>query len=201
MTSTKRLFLSFDLAISVVEALVDVQQELGEALERDDGVRWIDPQDIRLTLKYLGEAHEALVPLICEQIHELVRNTPIPPFQVSARSVGMYPEDGDEAPRPRLLWVGLDPKSDEVIRLLQLVVERELEKLGLAPEVRPFYPRLMLGRIRSAQAAQTLVEPVTALAEADFGRCYVKDFVLFEARRTHRGPQYDVIERFALGAM
>ena len=199
MPPMKRLFLAFDLAISVVERLVAVQQELAEGIEAPGGVRWVAPQDMRLTLKFIGEAHEALVPLICERIMELVRHTPIPPFQVSARAVGLSPGDG-RTQRPTLVWVGLDPKSDEVIRLLQLVVERELEKLGLSPEGRPFYPRLLLGRIRTAEAAGALAESMVRLAQADFGRCFVKDFVLFEARRTPRGAHYDVMERFPLGA-
>lgn len=194
----RRLFVALDLAIGVVEELLNIQEEFhahlgahGELAKTR--VRWTHPENIHLTLKFLGDTEDALLSRLSDTISGLVK--PLFPFEVEARGVGFFP-----APeRPRIFWCGFDPQSAEVLALLQQAIERDLGELGFAPNDRPFYPHITLGRIKSRANPD-----FTSFAERhktlSFGKSYVKDFVLYESLLTPDGPIYQVIERFTLGA-
>lgn len=189
---SRRLFIALELSIAVVEQLMRLQEDLDERLD-DAQVRWVHPENIHLPMKYLGPVEAPLMGLLRERMRALVG--PLFPFQAECRGLGFSPR----ADLPRILWAGIDPKSGEVISLLQRALEQELDKIGLAPDPRPFHPRLMLGRIRSRQAPD-----YTALAEEfgeeRFGASTIKDMVLFGAELGPRGPRYTVLDRFELGA-
>jgi 2'-5' RNA ligase len=194
----KRLFLSVDLSIEIVERLVAARGALAEELDDEIGARWVLPEHIRLTLSYLGEIEEALIPFICERLVELIRVTPIPPFQVGCRRIGVDPS----FERPMIVWAGLDDATGEVIGLLNRVIERALHELGLPRDERPFRPLVTLGRLRTRGPTEGMQSALSrAIDDPEFGRCFVKDIVLYEARRDARGPRYDILERFALGAV
>lgn len=194
----RRLFVALDLAIGVVEELLNIQEELHAHLGANGDLpqtrlRWTNPENIHLTLKFLGNTEDALISRLSETISSLVK--PLFPFEVEARGVGFYP-----APElPRIFWCGFDPQSAEVLALLQQAIERDLGELGFAPNDRPFHPHLTLGRVKS-RANPDFASFAAKHENRSFGKSYVKDFVLYESILTPSGPVYQVIERFTLGA-
>jgi RNA 2',3'-cyclic 3'-phosphodiesterase len=193
----KRLFLAVDLSISVVEELILFQDELKKkvrALDPPLEVRWVEAPNIHLTLKFLGATEEPLIPMIRDTVQSL--SDPLFPFEVECRDVGAFP-----APKkPRIIWAGLDKKGGEVLGLLQQAVERDLGELGVAEETREFRPHITLGRVKSRHSP-SLEDTLIDYEGIQFGRSYIKDLVLFESILDHRGPRYEVIERFALGSI
>lgn len=191
----KRLFIAFDLAIPVVERLSVFQEDFQALRAEHDGVRvrWTNPENIHLTMKFLGDTEDALVPMLRETLSELV--TPLFPFEVEANGVGFFPSPK----KPRVIWSGFDPQSAEVLSLLQQALERDLEELGFEKENRPFRPHVTLGRVKSRNKPD-FTEFSDKLEGRSFGKSYIKDVILYESTLGSDGPTYTVIDRFALGA-
>lgn len=188
-----RLFLAVDLAISVVERLTILQQEWSVRIDDDDvRVKWVNPSNIHVTLKFLGETERTLVPMLEETLAELTE--PLFPFEVSCQRVGAFPDPH----RARILWAGLDEEGAEVISLLPQAIERELEPLGFPPDGREFRPHVTLGRVKSRKKYD-MIPIVNEFAGYDFGQSYIKDIILYESELTQSGAEYTVLNRFTLG--
>lgn len=104
-------------------------------------VRWVKPENVHLTLKFLGDATEdelaraaEVLDSICER-HEA--------FEVTTSGFGAFPS----ARRARILWAGLGGGAGRLTALAH-DVQRSLEALGFDPERRPYAPHLTLGRAR-----------------------------------------------------
>lgn len=191
----KRLFIALDLAIPVVEQLAVFQEELQELLADREGVRvrWTNPENIHLTMKFLGDTEDALVPMLRETLSDLVK--PLFPFEVEAKGVGFFPSPK----KPRVIWSGFDEQSAEVLSLLQQALERDLEELGFEKENRKFRPHVTLGRVKSRNKPD-FTEFADQINDRSFGKSYIKDVILYESKLSSAGPTYTVIDRFALGA-
>ena len=137
--NTIRTFIALPLPPDWTDALGRVISELRRALP--SGVRWVDPEGIHLTLKFLGPTDPNLTDRI---IDALVRNleTPAVP-RLALSGLGTFPAGRN----PRVIWAGVsgDP---ETIESLQERAETAAVSLGWPPEKRPFRPHLTLGRVR-----------------------------------------------------
>lgn len=130
-----RLFIALNLPAALRRSLWDVAAPI-----RNLGlpVRWVRPDGIHLTLKFLGEVPDATEPDMRAALARAARGgTPLP---LTVEGFGAFPA----VERPKVIWAGIDPAPG--VELLQHHVEREFEPLGFAPEGRPFRPHLTLGR-------------------------------------------------------
>src|SRR2546421_211885 len=156
-----RAFIAIQLSDEVKRQIGSVQAELkrevsgsgrgGKAVK----IGWTQPEGIHLTLKFLGDIQETQV----EALREILKRAAAParPFTLEARGLGAFPN-----PRaPRVIWLGLHGKSDDMAELqrLQAAVEDGAAALGFAKEARAFTPHLTLARIRDRVEAGAL-EPV-----------------------------------------
>ena len=191
----KRLFLAVDLSIGVVERLVMLQEAVAARLREHpdvEAVRWVDAPLIHVTLKFLGEAPETMLPELTDRLEALVR--PLFPFEVHCRGFGASPDPS----RARLLHAGLDDNGAEVMGLLCQAIERDLDAVGFRAEPRPYHPQITLGRLRASRPVD--LRPITdEFADLHIGSSYVRDIVLFESELTRKGPIYRVLDRFPLG--
>lgn len=105
------------------------------------GVRWVDPQCIHLTLRFLGNIPAAAVDDVLAA--QALAAAACPPFWVQLSGLGMFPNQR----RPRVLWAGVTGDL-EALQKLQQEVEDRLENIGYPREKRPFAPHLTLGRVR-----------------------------------------------------
>ncbi len=191
----RRLFVALDLAIPVVEQLALFQEEIHELLADQPNVRvrWTSPENIHLTMKFLGDTEDALVPMLRDTLAELVK--PLFPFEVEAKGIGFFPDPN----HPRIIWSGFDQQSAEVLSLLQQALERDLGELGFEKEQRSFRPHVTLGRVKS-RARPDFAKLAEEVDRRSFGKSYIKDVVLYESTLSAQGPTYTVIDRFGLGA-
>jgi 2'-5' RNA ligase len=187
-----RLFVGLDLAIPVVEQLTLVQDELERRLKNHASPKLVEPENIHLTLKFLGETDPAMIPVLARTLTHLTR--PLFPFEFRTVGCGAFPTPQNA----RIIWAGLDPQGAEIMALLNQTLERDLEEIGIAPDAREFQPHITLARLR----AQTPVDATRFLVElksVDFGTTYVRELVLFASELGKEGPLYRVVQRFALG--
>ena len=106
------------------------------------GARWANPDQLHLTIRFIGEVEEPAF----EEIREALDRVKMDPFDLEIRGVGHFPPRG----QAKTLWAGT-PRS-EPLQLLHGLVDSALVRAGLAPEGRKFAPHITLGRLRGAPA-------------------------------------------------
>ena len=135
-----RSFIAIELTEEILRSLQEVQRQLQDAPE-GRCVRWVRPEGIHLTLKFLGNVPAHRIEAIAEGMRRAC--TGIIPFSFHVIGLGCFPN----ARRPRVLWMGLQENSGQLARL-QRAIEHEMEALDHPPEKRAFHPHLTLARTR-----------------------------------------------------
>ena len=191
-----RLFVAVELPGEVTALLgrliEDLKGELGK-------LRWVRPERIHLTLKFLGEVAE---PKVAELGRALARAVPgsVRPFELRVHGVGRFPPEG----RPRVLWAGLQPARAEEAGALSALRERIEEaaaQAGFAREVRPFRPHLTLARLGEGRSPDGLADALARRVGAECGRIAVASVWLIQSvlGRGGRGePEYRKLEEYRL---
>lgn len=184
-----RSFVAVEVPGSIRKGLATLQARL-----RGSGadVKWVRPESVHLTLKFLGEIEGGAVADIREALREVIHRHE--PFSVRVGGVGCFPRLN----QPRVVWVGLSGDDGRLISL-QREVESAMEALGFQREERGFRPHLTLGRVRSPKARERLVGLVQALQEADVGEFQVRSVVLFQSELHPSGARYTPLWEAVLG--
>lgn len=186
-----RLFVAVELPPDVCRALGDVQAELRrQGLE---GLRWVRPEGIHLTLKFLGETSATRVREITKALSGSVAG-----HQEHELSLGKLGTFGGRS-NPRVLWVDLSGDVERT-RALQESVDEALGGIGFAKEEREFSPHLTLARVQPESArsvAGPLAEAIgsTTVQEA---RLQVREVSLMQSTLGPGGAVYKRLEGFLL---
>lgn len=155
-------------------------------------VRWVRPENIHLTLRFLGE----ITPEVGERMRQSVTAAvaDMAPFEVAARGMGCFPNPR----RPAVVWVGVHPGGDGLTRLQQ-AAERCAIDAGLPPEKRRFVPHLTIGRVRRAEMAGGWEGAIARYAAFDAGAWAVRDVALFASELHPAGARYTRLATIPLG--
>ncbi|MCC6146603.1 MAG: RNA 2',3'-cyclic phosphodiesterase [Anaerolineaceae bacterium] len=154
-----RSFIAIELPYEIQEQLQQVVQQLKFSLP--DIVHWVAPKNIHLTLRFLGDVSPANMDVLKEALKLIAGKHPS--FEVCPGGINAFPTRR----RPRVLWVGVE--SSPILKVLQQAIEIEVQKLGCAPESRPFSPHLTLGRVKqnaSFEAINRVAAGLTNLQQA-----------------------------------
>jgi 2'-5' RNA ligase len=144
-----RTFIAIELAESLRIALQRVQEKLKRQTP-PGSVRWVGPDGIHLTLKFLGDTPRSRVSEIESALQAACAG--FEPFEFSVEGRGCFPNFH----RPRVIWVAVREKSGALTRL-QAAVERTVAPLGWPTEERAFSPHLTLGRVTKGADDRTTV--------------------------------------------
>lgn len=145
-----RTFIAIELEETLLIAIRGVQDKFKRQVP-PGSVRWVAPDGIHLTLKFLGDTPEGRLPEIEAALRRACAG--FTPFEFSVEGRGCFPNYR----RPRVIWVAVRDKGQTLARL-NAAIEREVSPLGWPTEDRPFSPHLTLGRVgqsadRSAEMA------------------------------------------------
>lgn len=154
-----RLFSALELPIELRAQLDDVLMRFRERTPRRS-VRWVQSQNIHVTLRFYGDVGADLVP---ELEAGLARAAQIAePIALTVQGLGAFPNPA----RPQVIWVGLRGDPDPLQRLAA-AVEREATALGFPPEAREYTPHLTLGRVRPQLSVEHHYQVLKFLEQAD----------------------------------
>ncbi len=190
----RRLFVALDPPDPVRRRLAALGVELRRTAGRHaEEVRWVPPENVHLTLQFLGAVPEERVAEVEAAIRAAAAASR--PLSLELKGAGGFPN----ARRPRVVWAGV---AGEVAALGALVADlaRRLAPLGFAPEERPFSAHLTLGRARDGRGAPGLAGALAHAAEADGTPWRAADVTLFESHLSPKGPRYEATLRAPLGA-
>lgn len=183
-----RCFIAIELEKKHKEAIGRAQKGL---MSPDDQVRWIDPANIHLTLKFLGEVAENRILKIGDYLSGIAEVWP--DFDFELFGVGAFPN----VKMPRIIWVGVNAVSGELVRLAR-EVDRGMGQLGFQREGRKFAPHLTLGRVKWIKNLGTLRSKLEEQRETPFGKVHVKRISLMKSTLTPQGSIYERIGEYGL---
>jgi 2'-5' RNA ligase len=175
-----RTFIAIDLSEGIRNYLGLVSQELNNYLSKGD-VRWVKPEKIHLTLRFLGETENDKLSDICDIMDESTRH--VEASELILGMLGCFPN----AKRPRVIWVGFQSFGEDIISL-QSVLEENIVNLGWKAESRSYHPHLTLGRVKNS--------PAVVRGQLPWGqemsklRVGVSAITLYESQLKSSGPEY-----------
>lgn len=180
-----------------VELSPGVKHRAGELIKKlkptGADVKWVPPQQMHLTLKFLGEVpRDDIIPL-CQIAQEVAAQ--FQPFDLGFHGTGAFPHTD----HPRSLWIGVEEGLEE-IRALQNALEQAIyEKLGFAKERRQFTPHLTIGRVHKATPEMNDVMEANSEFEGDFSE--VDELVIFASYKEPGGQRHEAMGHATLGQM
>jgi len=182
-----RSFIAIELPGSIQSALSDIQRDFKKS---DVDVRWVRPENIHLTLKFLGTIEESMVRKITDVLEKISVNYGT--FTMTVSGVGVFPN----VRAPRVVWVGT--KESDMLIGLQRDVEEGLESLGFEREKRKYTAHLTLGRVKSSRGKGALMEKAETYRERDFGSFDVRAISLMKSDLGPAGAKYTRVAEFRL---
>jgi 2'-5' RNA ligase len=185
--SELRCFIALDIPDDIQRMLATVIEDL-KATRAD--VKWVDPGNIHLTLKFLGSVDTKKVGNVRSLIKSL--NDRFTVIGSGIGSIGAFPN----LSRPQVVWAGLSKGQQEISALFN-ELEDGLVKLDFPKDQRKFSPHLTLGRVRSGCNLRELSERIRyyALAPNDF---IINEMAFFKSTLTPRGAMYEALEKVKL---
>lgn len=191
MSQTIRSFIAIELPEAVASLLGKVQQDL-KALHLKAG--WVHPQNIHLTLKFLGNINTDDIDKIDMAMKAAAGE--FEPFTLTVGGIGFFPG----IKRPRVIWVGVGGQTQDLFAL-QRSLEDRLAAAGFPKEKRSFKGHLTLGRFRKAPdpaAISRVIQECTDIGKEEFK---TRRIVLFKSELKPSGAVYSQLLEIELSGM
>lgn len=174
------------VAIEIPDA---IKTAIGTAVaglrEKNRGVRWVKPEGLHITLKFLGDVHEETVaPLSADLDGAAAASRPL---SLSMAGFGAFPG----LRRPRVVWLGLKGDVAELAALARSI-DGVCARYGIAEERRPFSGHITLGRLKTPSVVDLGIGSVTGMFMAS-------EVLLYRSVLSPGGAQYTVLHRSRLG--
>ncbi|GAA4761427.1 RNA 2',3'-cyclic phosphodiesterase [Stakelama sediminis] len=151
-----------------------------------DHARWQSPEQLHITLRFIGEAERPLA----EDIALALGNVRFPALDLALAGVGQFDSKG----RPNAVWAGLAPH--DAITQLHRKIDRALVRLGLEPERRAYLPHITLARLnRSAGPVDRFLAEASPLTSPPIRFTH---FLLYESTLGSEGASYEAVARYPL---
>lgn len=180
-----RAFIAVEIPEEVRALLAKEQLQLKPLGAR---VGWVAPENIHITMYFLGDIFGAQVESLGAMLKEAARG--YAPFEIEVTGLGWF-----GPPRsPRVIWAGIrDPQKR--LDALQQRIESGVRGLGLCTEERPFHPHLTIGRVRPGghAALPALTRALEQAKDTVYGRCAVDAVRLMQSRLGSAGPRYSLL--------
>ena len=199
--TTNDFFMRIFIALDIDDALrTRLEQFLDGVREFAPDVRWVRPESMHVTLKFVGEKP----PEVVEEIKQALGAIRAGAIDMSFRGYGFFPT----SKAPRVFWVGIGAGPE--LAALAKSVDEATAALGVPREEHEFSPHLTLARRGGSgaprwrkgdgvnNAFQRLLEKLVAMPALEFGTMTARAFFLYQSQLVRRGARYTKIARFEL---
>jgi 2'-5' RNA ligase len=185
-----RLFTAVDIPHEMKEVVSDAVNNIRPVLE---GARWVKPQNLHLTIKFIGNFDVDSLEKLKGEISAVTDRCP--KFMASLRGCGAFPS----RKKARVLWIGMSDGRDEM-DIIARKIDKRLERLGIDREERPFRGHLTIARLKKpmdcSNELDRLMDMLSSHSELAFP---VEEIVLFQSKLSRHGPDYTPLHCFCLG--
>jgi RNA 2',3'-cyclic 3'-phosphodiesterase len=179
-----RLFVALDLTPAIREEISQFCANMRAAMP---DARWVRVESIHVTLKFIGEVKEDIVPKIREALAKVHSSAGV---DLNVHGVGFFPN----ARRPRVFWAGMEASSN--LANIAAQVETALEPIGIPRESREFRPHLTLARIESPRGIAALHGKLCEAGDVQFGSMRTSEMHLMQSELLRDGARHTRVAIF-----
>jgi len=181
-----RAFIAIALEPGLIAGLQKIQQELQAKLPGNP-VRWVKPEQLHLTLRFLGNVPKDSMDNLAAALHRAAAG--VAPLRLVLEGAGCYPNRDS----PRVVWVGIRGDLDS-LRGLQAQIEQEAQAFGDHTDERVFQPHLTMGRVTAgAIPARKVGEVIERAAVPKLGDWTVRQILLMQSELSSGGARYTTL--------
>lgn len=174
-----RLFAGLALPETERQRLAAVQNGVKDA-------RWVAPENLHLTLRFIGDVDEDIAEEACQALDGLSAQ----PFQLKLKELGTFGRP------PSSLWIGVEDEPKGALVQFQTTMESALVRAGLDPEGRKYTPHVTLARLKKKINRDRLAQYMEAHAGLESSSFEVTGFTLFRSHLSHTGAHYEPYAEF-----
>ena len=175
-----RTFIAIELPDQVRSDIARLQRDLTSSGLK---LRWVKPINIHLTLKFLGDVERDKIDDICDKLSSVAGK--YRHFELQPRGLGCFPGIRN----PRVFWAGVGGKLN-ILKALQVDLEKALVPLGFKAEKRPFRGHLTIGRIKNRLNPRKLADALQIHKDFSSDVFTVKQVTAFQSSLQPTGPVY-----------
>jgi len=183
----KRTFIA--IKIEAEELMLDVLNACREELI-NERIRWVQPDKIHITLKFLGDTSTEQLSEISNVISDIAGNHPA--FSLTFKGMGIF----GKIKQPRVLWMGIE--RNPVISEIKQDLDISLQVHGFEADSREFRPHLTLGRIKNLDDNSRMEYLLSLYKDMEFQVSEITDMIFYESILKPTGPEYIVLSRMQL---
>jgi len=183
-----RLFIAIEIEKRIKERILDFLNHLKKA---DAGVRWVDSENIHVTLKFLGNIDAIMLPALIKYIDNVM--SCFSPFKIQIGNVGAFPT----VKKPRILFVGVGDKENNLLKIFEQL-EKGIEEYGIKRETKNYVGHITIGRTKSQKNLRKIMDTLQSDSDHFFGQEKVHHISLIQSELTPDGPIYATIKKFQL---
>jgi len=188
MSGTIRSFFAIDIEDEmIVRRLAEAQ---GMLANTGADLKLVKPQNIHLTVRFLGNISPPMVDAIYEEMKQLS----FAPFEIELRGLGAFPK----LSYPRVVWAGIRKGADQLVKIFEQL-EPRLRGLGFKPDSKGFSPHLTIARVRTGRNKAQLIKLVRELEDYEFGAVKAECLRLKKSVLTPQGPIYTTLREVCGG--
>jgi len=180
-----RGFIAID--ISSFPKLIQFENEIKNT---GASVKLVEPENIHITLKFLGDAEEELIDSIEEIMKDAVKEND--PFEVQLQGAGVFPNQN----YVKVMWIGI--RNGEKIGDIASKIDEKTADLGFQMEKRGFSAHLTIARVKSAKNKEKLLQIIEKYKDIEFGSFKVDSIKLKKSELTPKGPIYTTLKEAKL---
>ncbi|MCE5323308.1 RNA 2',3'-cyclic phosphodiesterase [bacterium] len=178
-----RTFVAVLIDDDIRRAVAEVQSRLKQ-LAPD--VKWVAPENFHITLKFLGNVDESVIPDVISAVEDGARG--FSPFDLAISGVGAFPNPA----RARVVWVGSRGGRERLSDLAQSI-DGKLAELGFEKEDKPFKAHITIGRVKTSRYLRTLAEGIGNVDADNLGLQRVSGVAVMSSELGREGPAYTPI--------
>jgi 2'-5' RNA ligase len=188
-----RLFVGLEIPAAVGDNLAALIKEFRELSSQtaDKWPRWVRPENLHVTLKFIGEVAETKLDSIRAVLSTVQTDAQL---ELRLHGLGFFPNEN----RPTVLWTGLGAPTN--LQTLAGDIDGALATQGIAKEMRAFVPHLTLARLDPPGLHEKLRVAIQKNSARDFGSFQAHEFRLIESRLKPSGAEYTTLHSFRIGA-
>jgi RNA 2',3'-cyclic 3'-phosphodiesterase len=182
-----RTFIAFDTPPTLKAEICRIQSALKEC--RAD-VRWESENKFHVTIKFLGDVEEMILPEIISNVKTITEQ--YYQFPIIYQNVGAFPNNK----RPRVLWVGCTNTDQQLLRMKEQL-DQSLKKFGFEIEDRQFHPHVTLGRVKSPSGLKNLIQTLENIT-FEPRQVSIADILVVKSILKPSGSEYSTLASISL---
>ncbi|MFH1359817.1 MAG: RNA 2',3'-cyclic phosphodiesterase [Candidatus Omnitrophota bacterium] len=188
MEDSIRAFIAVELDQDLRTALGEIQKDLRKT---GADVKWVKPDNIHLTLKFLGQTSLKKIDAIIQIMQSCVKSNHA--FSIEPVHLGAFPR----IENPQVIWLGIENGKQDLLQIASCLDEK-LTDCGFERENRAFQAHMTLGRLRSSLNKLALTKAIKNFSYPKTIRQPVRSVSLIKSTLTPQGPIYETITNVPL---